>query len=246
MVGIVAVLLFPVVLVLGFGVAYGVWNRVGGNRDLARFERLSYAIFFALLLVPAAAIVADPDTREYALDAASAPLEGLPLGVWLAIAVVTGGALAALDEALGRLIRAHVKPTRPATRRLLEGRTGPMSAALPRGPGLVVLVLAIAVAEEWLWRGFLLRAIPAETAAGTGVALVVSAIAFGLNHYYFGARNVATKALHGLAWGGLVLASGSMWIAVVSHLCFDLVVGWSIVRGPHEPSVRAPGIGATR
>jgi membrane protease YdiL (CAAX protease family) len=246
MVGIAAVVLFPVVLVLGFGAVYGVWHRLAADRDLARFERLSYVTFFALLLVPVAAILAGDATREYALDAASAPVEHLPLGAWLAIAVVVGGALVAVDEAIGRLIRAHVKPARPATRRLLEGRTSAMSAALPRGPGLAVLVLAIAVAEEWLWRGFLLRAIPAETAAGDGIALAVSAAAFGLNHYYFGARNVATKALHGLAWGGLVLASGSMWIAVVSHLCFDLIVGRWIARTPREPSVRAPGIGATR
>jgi membrane protease YdiL (CAAX protease family) len=246
MVGIAAVLLFPLVLVLGFGVAYGAWHRLGGARDLARFERYSYAIFFALLLVPAAAIAADPSTREYALDAASAPVKDLPLGVWLAIGAACGVALVALDEGLGRLVRSYVKPSRPATRRLLEGRTGSMSAALPRGPAFAVLVVAIAVAEEWLWRGFLLRAIPAETAAGSGIALVAGALAFGLNHYYFGARNVATKTLHGLAWGALVLASGSMWIAVVSHLCFDLVAGWAIARSPREPSVRAPGIGATR
>jgi membrane protease YdiL (CAAX protease family) len=246
MVGIAAVVLFPVVLVLGFGVAYGVWQRLGGGRGLDGFERFSYATFFALLLVPIAVILAGRDTRELLLDALSAPVTGLPLGVWLAIGVATGGGLVLLDAALGRLIHSYLTPTRPAARRLLEGRTSAMSAALPGGPGLVVLVAAIAVAEEWLWRGFLLTAIPAETAAGSGAALVIGAVAFGLNHYYFGARNVATKTLHGLAWGGLVLASGSMWIAVVSHLCFDLIVGWSIVRRPREPSPRATGIGATR
>ncbi|MCL0090191.1 CPBP family intramembrane metalloprotease, partial [Dehalococcoidia bacterium] len=54
--------------------------------------------------------------------------------------------------------------------------------------------------------------------------LPISAVAFGLNHYYFGIRNVALKTFSGLIWGAMYLLIASLLISFVSHLAFECLV----------------------
>ncbi len=70
-------------------------------------------------------------------------------------------------------------------------------------------------------RAFLKLGAWAASAVTAGMGLAISAVAFGSNHAYFGWRNVVSKSVLGLAWGGLFLATGSLVAPVVSHLAFN-------------------------
>jgi len=78
-----------------------------------------------------------------------------------------------------------------------------------------------AVGEEVLWRGYLLAYAQATATVTAEMGLVISAVSFGSNHAYFGWRNVVSKSLLGLAWGGLFLVTGSLVAPIVSHLAFN-------------------------
>jgi membrane protease YdiL (CAAX protease family) len=78
-----------------------------------------------------------------------------------------------------------------------------------------------AVVEEMLWRGYLLAYAQTTATVTAGMGLVISAVAFGSNHAYFGWRNVVSKSILGLVWGGLFLVTGSLVAPIVSHLAFN-------------------------
>lgn len=110
-------------------------------------------------------------------------------------------------------------------RRIGEGGSRGLLRCDVRSPMFVVVGVGLAVAEELLWRqlaiGVLVREhwTPAPAAA-------VTAILFGMNHYWFGARNVVAKAIDGGAWGALLLVSGTVTAAIAAHLAFQ----WFVVR----------------
>jgi membrane protease YdiL (CAAX protease family) len=94
------------------------------------------------------------------------------------------------------------------------------------GPGgrigfllLLVPVACIVLAEELVWRGFLMPKI----------GLILSSAAFALHHYHFGLRHVSFSFLTGLAWGGLFWAAGDLWPSIASHLSYN-ALAWRHLR----------------
>jgi hypothetical protein len=110
-----------------------------------------------------------------------------------------------------------------ARQQVSERRSGTGDDRIRQGQAALVLAATgfAAVAEEGLWRGYLLAYAQTMDAVTPALGLVVAAVAFGSNHAYFGWRNVLSKSVLGLAWGGLFLATGSLVAPVVSHLAFN-------------------------
>ena len=56
----------------------------------------------------------------------------------------------------------------------------------------------------------------------TWAAVVVTSLVFGLAHSYQGPAGMARVSLVGLAFAGLYLLSGSLWLPIVAHAILDL------------------------
>jgi membrane protease YdiL (CAAX protease family) len=230
MTAILLTTLIPLLSFVGFGLCYAVWSRRHRRDGLASFERLGFVLYLGILALPLLAIVLDEGVRHHLLEALSASGDLLTLTGWLAVGALAGLLLAVADNAFGQALAARSARAPVLRHGAVNGRAEQMAERIPAGRALGLLVVVFAVVEESLWRGFLLAALQAEGGTSEAGALVVSALSFGLAHYYFGIRNVAAKLLLGLAWGGLVLAGGGLWAAVVSHLVYDAVIGRSLLR----------------
>ena len=169
------------------------------------------------------------------------PIVALPIGALLAVLV-----LWLYRFAVSRIERrvAVELPGKGATRAVLRGVAGGMLLAAATlgilawfgayritgwgsiGGALAVVgtMLAVAVAEEVLFRGVVFRLI--QQRWGTWPALGVSAAVFGLAHLInpgasvWGAVAIAIEA--GLMLGAAYVATGSLWLPIGLHL------GWNV------------------
>ncbi len=107
---------------------------------------------------------------------------------------------------------------------LLEGTTYDAVSRFGGAPGwLLVLALALlpALVEELFFRGALLSGLEKW---GQGAAILVSSLCFALVHG--SAANFFGPLVAGLLFGYLTVITGSLWPAVVGHLCNNLVYLW--------------------
>ena len=108
---------------------------------------------------------------------------------------------------------------------------GAMSARLPMWAGLLcfaVMPLTIALAEEGLYRGYLQPRIGVRF--GAGMALVVPALAFSLQHLGFALSSpeaavakLVTTLIAGLFFGALMMAWKRTMPTVIAHWMLDLL-----------------------
>jgi membrane protease YdiL (CAAX protease family) len=105
-------------------------------------------------------------------------------------------------------------------------KTPPPSFLSPRGVGeyllAFVLVVAVATAEETIFRGYLIlrfRAITANTAA----AALLSAAIFSLGHGYEGSAGVLTVGIMGVVFAVIYLWRQSLVAPMVIHFLQDFI-----------------------
>ncbi|MBD3942847.1 CPBP family intramembrane metalloprotease [Microbacterium sp. NEAU-LLC] len=166
------------------------------------------------------------------------------------IALLVGPALGVLllwfyEWFVGRLEKRPVaEVARPRARRIVAGALGGLGLAavtigviallggyritdwgtLSGALTVVGMMCAVAVAEEVLFRGVVLRLL--QRAFGTWIALAGSAALFGLLHLLnpgaspWGAVSIAVEA--GLMLGAAFVATGSLWLPIGLHL------GWNV------------------
>jgi CAAX protease family protein len=79
------------------------------------------------------------------------------------------------------------------------------------------------ICEEFVFRGFLMWYFAIWT--GPIPAALISSAIFGFGHIYLGLRHVPQTALVGLIFALIVLATGSLWPAIVIHAAVDLNSG---------------------
>ncbi len=85
------------------------------------------------------------------------------------------------------------------------------------------LSVTAGICEELIFRGFLLAYF--GTWFDWPLALLCSSLIFGLGHSYQGPAGVLKTALVGAAFGGLVLATGSVWASMILHAATDWLAG---------------------
>jgi hypothetical protein len=109
--------------------------------------------------------------------------------------------------------------------RLLSLRdSGPPNYASVRAfAGLAVAYVAIAVAEEILWRGWAFGTL--ESSRGIPTALIVTTIGFALVHgIHQGYAGVRFHVATGLAFGLTFLATNSLAAAAAAHVTYNVAV----------------------
>lgn len=89
-----------------------------------------------------------------------------------------------------------------------------------------VLVLSLvfnSLAEELVWRGFVLQRLK-QMSGSAGFALAVSTLLFAAYHIYQGFGHTLLVALTGLLFGASVLLTKRLWPAVVAHTMYNIIV----------------------
>lgn len=92
-----------------------------------------------------------------------------------------------------------------------------------------VLAMSAGICEEIVYRGFMIAVLRAWLGPGwEGAALAVGlpALFFGAAHASQGWRGVVGAAGGALAWGFMVIETGSVWPGIVFHVLWDLFMGW--------------------
>jgi membrane protease YdiL (CAAX protease family) len=96
------------------------------------------------------------------------------------------------------------------------------ASALGRVLG-VVCALAAAAGSEVLYRGYLRVVAERYFRTWWTAALLVSAV-FGWAHGFYGWYGAFYTGLNGLAFALLARATGSLYVVILAHLCFDALV----------------------
>ncbi len=90
----------------------------------------------------------------------------------------------------------------------------------------LVLVSTAAVAEEILYRGFLIAYaahFTGPSALGLAAAVALPAAVFGFSHFYQGWRAVFKILLLATVFGAIFLVTHSLWIPILLHFLVDLI-----------------------
>lgn len=86
----------------------------------------------------------------------------------------------------------------------------------------VLLVLVVAVAEETIFRGYLILRLQAVTGS-RGWAVLLSSLVFALGHGYEGTAGVATVGAMGAIYALVYLRTGSLAAPIVMHFLQDFI-----------------------
>lgn len=228
-------LLLPIVTaVLWAGVVGTVsWRRPASFGRLLRVYG-GHVQLAVLLAVGAGVLVADGGLVGEPAAVRDLRVPGGFVVVVLLLAALTGPVLYVGELLLAVAADAWLPPGR--LRAVVEGGTADLAATTTGGSAIwLPLVVALPVVEETLWRRILVPHLVIGWGWTPFVAVVAAAVSFGVNHYWFGLRNVVTKTLLGVVWGTCYLLGG-LGCAVVAHMSFQVFV-W---RGLTRPRVPVP------
>jgi len=110
-----------------------------------------------------------------------------------------------------------------------------------QGAGAVLAGSLLAAGEEALFRGGLLEALAPPL--GSGPALGISAVLFGIAHWVPERRLwpfTAWSAWQGLLLGGVYLVTGSLLVSMLAHAAHD-ALGFAALAVARRPAARAGG-----
>jgi membrane protease YdiL (CAAX protease family) len=193
------VLGFPLILLAGYALVFVLSGR---NASLLAGP-IGFLLYLALLAIPLIALlVARPEL----------PGEVLVWRRWTAGWIMVGAASGMALWGMRWLLRGQAEETTASP--IWLGPAGRLGFAV-----LMVPVTYLVVAEELVWRGYLLPEI----------GLLLSAGAFALHHYHFGARHVLFAFFAGLVWGGLFVLFHELWPSIASHLTYN-ALAWGYLR----------------
>jgi membrane protease YdiL (CAAX protease family) len=98
----------------------------------------------------------------------------------------------------------------------------------------VFVCISAGVCEETLFRGFLLHYLHVfPWTLNLTLALLISSVVFGCNHFYQGAGGVAGTAIAGFLFGLLFLLTGNLLLPIIFHGVLDLRL-LAILRPPAD------------
>lgn len=236
MLSLIVVIAFPLIITICFALLFFAYRSVGAT---SRFDDHGLYWYPLLLLIPLAAVLLDGWSRTQ-VGSALSDLGGKWAPALAVGGVALGGVLYAADKATaGWGVAAHTRER--GTNTILEGRAGALQRFRPPPPMFLWLAVVVVGSEEIVWRGYLIRALERHGVAATAIATVLAAVLYGVNHYYFGLRNIGTKAFHGVVWGFMFVQSGSLLLPVVSHMTFEMLVGRQFwIRAPTAKILPGP------
>lgn len=212
-------ILFPL-LALGFSMMLG--------RQGHRWFMISSPVFFAILLL---LLLLHIDVNEGWDSLAALGFTSAGLAGWFVMAALVGYGQYLAEKTIVMRMGGRPHPQVKPEMNLYHG-------------GLfVVLVVISVIAEELIWRAYLIPAMSQAWEIDLVWAAFVAALLFGSHHAYFGWQHIAFKAVHGGIWTALFWTSGSLWSAVVAHTVFNFCIYF--LAGRNLPTGNPPLGGGT-
>ncbi len=159
-----------------------------------------------------------------------------PEGWRLWVPLVLGGAVVLLQASGARKIARLAAPGEK-----LRAQLGSVAPIMPRTAAelaaFFLMSLTAGFCEELLFRGFLIWLL--QPLVGLWIAAALALVLFALGHAYQGREGVIRTGAIGLVFTVIVLATQSLWPAIVLHAAVDAMgglMGWLILRDPAPPS----------
>jgi len=156
------------------------------------------------------------------------------VGFWIA-ALLTG-------LATGFLIHSWRAAARmPQAERVRQrGLLGDLVHFLPQSPRdlrhFAALSVSAGIVEETVYRGYLFWYL--GQLMPLWAVVLVSSLAFAAGHSYQGTTGMARVFVVGLAFAGLYIVSGSIWLPIVLHALLDILQGAMLREINHDADER--------
>lgn len=241
MFGFLSVLLFPLLMGIGFAGVFFLLSLLVPQRASAIMERSGGQFYLAFLTIPMLIVLIDSyldgtlSCMGMRLPAILSQETCFAVLAGAAVAVVTGGLLFYNELYVSIALRRLMNRLNPRAGVLMDGKSSSLTRQSTAFVPFMGISLYICFAEELLWRGFLPWYLTAEFEWSAWAAVLVSSVLFGFNHIYFGLRNMMLKTLDGIVWSVLLFATSSLLIPFLSHLTFQIFVWrrlqWQAGRG---------------
>lgn len=154
------------------------------------------------------------------------PFDYLRLGIGTPLRTALGLALSAVYVVFAWVQRRAVLG-QPDAAALVQRQLGRADALMPHSPReyrlFQMVAISAGICEEILYRGFVIWYLAIWTSLIP--AAVISSILFGFAHIYIGISHVIRTVIVGGVMAALVLATGSLWPAIILHAAIDLFSG---------------------
>lgn len=222
---------FPLLMGMGYTLAYRVVTAFEPQRAASIMARHGGAFYLLFLMIPLSVIALQAipagllDDIGLRLPSAPAVDFSVALVVSLLGAALIGALLYYLELFLSVIIqqRALRKNNRQLSQSL-EGESHSFSRQRhPFGPFMAMSVL-ISFAEEVVWRGFLIFYLTSQLQMPILAAIGIASAFFGMVHLHYGMRNVGLKTIDGFVWGLMMVITSSVIVSFISHVVFQFFV----------------------
>ena len=150
----------------------------------------------------------------------------LSLGIAIFVSIGTGVVLYYLEIIAARAWLKLRMGSKPLARHRMFGETKRIvrqGQKLPIGL-LLGCILSESLLEEILWRGYLIPYAIDVLNIPVQYAIIISSLAFGMNHIAYGLANVISKTLFGVILSLMYLTSDSLLPCILCHQVFNLMV----------------------
>lgn len=167
---------------------------------------------------------------------------GTAFWIGLAVVAVVAVALGGQVATVHRSAEAREQVRRQVQQQLGTGAALMIPRNIRERRMWVGLSLSAGFCEEVLYRGFLIGYLMTWLPAPAAVA--VSAIVFGVPHFYLGWGGMLQATVSGGLFAVTYLLTGSLWVPIALHCAVDVASGWTGSAGfSDEAAVAKPDRG---
>ena len=150
----------------------------------------------------------------------------LSLGITIFISVSVGAAFYYIEIIAAQAWLKLRMKNKPIAKHWMFGETKRIVRQGQKLPISLLLgsILVETCLEEILWRGYLISYATNALNMPVQYAIVISSLAFGINHIAYGLANVISKTLFGIILGLIYIVSDSLFPCILCHQVFNLIV----------------------